>query len=202
MSDKDAFRDRERGLEEEYFHRKEQELIEKMRQRNQAAAERQGIAEATGIADEAILTDLQELGYTRETVKLLHFAPLVQVAWADGQVQRNEREQLIEIARLHGVAEGSEADKQLAKWLDQRPSDDFFNRTLRVVHAMLDAMPQENSESSRRDLVAFCIAIASASGGILGLGDRISDEERVAITQIARELEARRSSETKSLLER
>jgi prepilin-type processing-associated H-X9-DG protein len=198
----DAFKDWERGKEEEYFHKKERELIEKMRERQVAAAEREQMAAATGIADEELLTDLQELGFTRDTVALLHLAPLVQVAWADGHVQSREREQMIQIARLRGVAEGSAADKQLARWLEQRPSEEFFKRTLRVVHAMLDAMPQVHGEAARRDLVAFCITIASASGGILGLGDKVSDQERAAITQIARELEDSRGEAAKNVLEK
>lgn len=198
----DAFKDWERGKEEEYFHKKERELIEKMRERQVAAAEREQMATATGIADEELLTDLQELGFTRDTVALLHLAPLVQVAWADGHVQSREREQMFQIARLRGVAEGSAADKQLARWLEQRPSEEFFTRTLRVVHAMLDAMPQVHGEAARRDLVAFCINIASASGGILGLGNKVSDEERAAITQIVRELEGSRGEAAKNVLEK
>ncbi|HWQ33347.1 MAG TPA: TerB family tellurite resistance protein [Blastocatellia bacterium] len=198
----DAFRDREKGLEEEYFRKKEQELIEKMRQRQAADAERREMAAATGLADDELLSDLQELGFTRETVSLLHLAPLVQVAWADGQVQRNEREQLVQIARLRGIAEGSLADKQLAKWLEERPSDEFFAQTLRIVHAMIEAMPPVQGEAARRDLVAFCIAVASASGGILGLGDKISDEERVAITRIAREFENSRREAARNVLEK
>lgn len=198
----DAFRDREKGLEEEYFRKKEQELIEKMRQRQAADAERREIAAATGLADDELLSDLQELGFTRETVSLLHLVPLVQVAWADDQVQHNEREQLIQIARLRGIAEGSLADKQLAKWFEERPSDEFFAQSLRVVHAMIEALPPVQSEAARRDLIAFCIAVASASGGILGLGDKISDEERVAITRIAREFESRRREAARNVLEK
>ena len=201
MSDKDAFRERGRSQEEEFFRRREQELIEKMRQRQTAEAEREQLATATGIADEAALTDLQELGYTRETVALLHLAPLVQVAWADGAVQHNEREQLRQIARLRGITEGSAADQQLVKWLDHRPTEEFFARTLRIVHAMLDALPAVHREASRRDLVAFCLTIASASGGLLGLGEKISDEERAAISQIASELESSRREAAKSVLE-
>jgi len=128
--------------------------------------------------------------------------PLVQVAWADGHVQHNEREQLIQVARLRGITEGSRADKQLAKWLEERPSDEFFAQTLRIVHAMIESMPPVQGEAARRDLVAFCIAVASASGGILGLGDKISDEERVAITRIAREFESHRREAARNVLEK
>jgi tellurite resistance protein len=196
----DAFKDRERGLEEDYFRRKEQELIEKMRQKQAAESERQQLAEATGIADEAILNDLQELGFTRSTISLLHLVPLAQVAWADGSVSSREREQMMEIARMRGIAEGSDADKQLARLLDKQPSEEFFSQSLRVIRAVMHSLPTDQQENARRDLVAFSICIASASGGILGLGDKVSDEERAMITQIARSLEESRSQAAQKIL--
>jgi ribosomal protein L37AE/L43A len=42
----DAFDDRRRGLEEEYFHRQNQELIEKMRAQMKASAEAKAAATA------------------------------------------------------------------------------------------------------------------------------------------------------------
>lgn len=197
----DKFKERERALEDEYFLRKEKELIEKMRQRTAAETARQEMAAATGIADDAILTDLQELGFTRETVGLLHLVPLVQVAWADGAVQHNEREQITKIARLRGIAEGSQSDTELDAMLKTRPSEEFFERAMRVVRAMLKTLPAVEEEDSRRDLVAYCINIASASGGILGIGNKVSDAEKAAITSIARELETRRESAVKAVLQ-
>ncbi|MFN0123330.1 MAG: hypothetical protein ACKV2V_22745 [Blastocatellia bacterium] len=195
MSDKDVFKDRERGMEEAYFRRQEQELIEKMRARRAAEAAREEMAAATGIVDDEMLSHLQDMGFNRDTVSLLHVIPLLQVAWADGKVQSGEADQLIRIARLRGIAADSVADQQLAKWIETRPSEEFFTQSLGVVRAMLAAMPDIHGSANRRDLVAFSIAIASASGGILGFGDKVSDEEKSAITEIARALEGRPEAE-------
>jgi len=43
--------------------------------------ERKQMAEAVGADDPKIFQELQELGYTRDTVKLLYLVPLVHVAW-------------------------------------------------------------------------------------------------------------------------
>ena len=94
---------------EEYFHRKEQELIEKLRKRREAEAQMKELAEASGIPNEDILKTLQDLGYTRDTVSLLHLMPLISVAWADNKVSGPEREMILEAARLHGVAEDGAA---------------------------------------------------------------------------------------------
>jgi hypothetical protein len=55
MSEKDVFAQRKTGLEEEYFRKKEQELIEQIRRRTALQAESEELAEATDIADEEIL---------------------------------------------------------------------------------------------------------------------------------------------------
>ena len=148
MTDKDAFKERGRALEEEYFRRKEQELIAKMRERAAAEAERRQIGEKTGVADAQILQDLQELGYTADTVSLLHLVPLVQMAWAEGHVSMRERDLIIEAARARGIESGSPADRQLAGWLAVRPSDELFNTTLRAIGAMLESRPEAEREAS------------------------------------------------------
>jgi hypothetical protein len=193
VTDQDAFGTRKKALEEEYFRKREQELIEKLQRRAQEAAGRQRLAERTGVADQEILKDLQDLGYTPETVMLLHLIPLVQMAWAEGGVSDRERALIVEAARARGILADSEADRELAKWLGQRPSDDFFERTLRAVAAMLQAVPPEEGEAGRRNLLSYSSAIASASGGILGFG-KVSPEELQVLSRITQELERRRDA--------
>jgi hypothetical protein len=189
MADRDAFDDRRRAQEEEFFRRKEKELIEQMRQRAAAQQERAGMAEVSGIADDAVLASLQELGFTRDTVSLLHLVPLVRVAWIDGGVTARERDLILEAAAAHGVAEGTPAREQLEGWLDRRPSEDFFDDSMRVVKVLLKAQ-SEVEGATAVDLVALCTQVASASGGILGFGNKISDGERALIERIAGEIAA------------
>src|SRR5215216_1178357 len=132
MADRDAFGERRRTQEEEYFRKREQELIDKMRQRAEADAGRQRLSERSGIADAEILQDLEALGYTPDTVLLLHLVPLVEMAWAEGGVSDRERSLILEAARARGVEDDSAAARQLAQWLAVRPSDRFFETTLRA----------------------------------------------------------------------
>jgi hypothetical protein len=184
MGDDNQLGKRGKALEDEYFHRKEKELIEKLRQRNAAEAQRQELSEATGIPDEDILKTLQEMGYTRETVSLLHLVPLIQVAWADGKVTGAEREMILEAASLHGVAGGSPAYLKLTDWLDHRPSEEFFEQALRVVGSILKSHPVTGGLGGS-DVLAHSIRVAEASGGILGFGNKVSDEERAMLQRIA-----------------
>jgi len=188
VPDNDALGKRGRALEDEYFRRQEQQLIEKLRARAAEDAVRRQLSERSGVADDEILADLQALGYTPDTVTLLHLVPLVQIAWAEGGVSDRERQLIVEAARAHGVEAGSPADAQLAGWLDNCPSDVFFERTLRAVGAVLESTPAGERQTAGRDLLAYSSAIASASGGILGFG-KVSEAERQVLARISEELE-------------
>ena len=187
MTDRDAFAERGRSLEEEYFHRKEREVIEKMRVRAAAEEQRRRMGEQAGVADEEVLRDLQDLGYTPETVMLLHLVPLIQTAWAEGGVSEKERELILKAARSRGIDPGTPCDQQLTIWLSQRPSDAFFEKTLRAIRTILEAQPVEAREASQKDLLSLATAIASASGGIVGFR-AVSDEERQILAHINEEL--------------
>ena len=193
MSDKELFGDRRRSREEEYFRRQEKELIEKLQQRGREEATRRRMAERTGVADEELLRDLQALGYTPETVMLLHLVPLLQMAWAEGSVSDRERDLIIEAARARGIDKDSPADHQLTAWLASRPSDELFEKTLRAIGAILQARPSEEREANQLDLLSRLTAIASASGGILGFG-KVSPQEQQVLARVSEEMERARGS--------
>ena len=177
-----------RSNEEQYFLKKEKKLLEDLRRDAGRRSERTDLAEATGIADEEVLRELQGLGYSRETVKLFDVVPLLQVAWTDGFVTSQERELIVGVARTHNVPEGTAGDVQLQEWLRDKPSEQFFTRTNRIISTLLMGLASEERSASSDRLVALCTDVASASGGFLGLG-KISDLERLAIEKAAAELE-------------
>jgi len=193
VADNELFGDRRRSREEEYFRRQEKELIEKLQQRGREEATRRRMAERTGVADEEMLRDLQALGYTPETVMLLHLVPLLQMAWAEGSVSDRERDLIVEAARARGIDKDSPADQQLSAWLASRPSDELFEKTLRAIGAILQARPSEEREANQLDLLSRLTAIASASGGILGFG-KVSPQEQQVLARVSEEMERARGS--------
>jgi hypothetical protein len=184
----DAMAKRGKGLEEEYFHRKEKELLEKLRKKREAEAQMKDLAEASGIPSEDILKTLQELGYTRDTVSLLHLVPLISVAWADNKVSGPEREMILEAAQLHGVAKEGAAYQQLSEWLTQRPSDEFLEQTLRVIADLAGTDRPDTTKIDREKLLELSTRVAAASGGLLGLGSKISAEEQALLDRLATQL--------------
>jgi hypothetical protein len=202
MAEKDKFAEREHWLEEEYFGRKNQELIEKMRERRAREADRQKMAEMMGVDDQDVLEALQDLGYTSETIPLLHIVPLVEVAWAEGGVADREREMIFKIAEARGVPADGVAHEMLSHWLEKKPSERFFDNSLRAIRVILDLLPEERRVTARRDLIAYCAQIATAvSSGIFGPGG-LDDEERALIARIAAEIGQGREETARKVIER
>jgi hypothetical protein len=189
MAEHDSIHERGRALEEEYFRKKNRELIERMQldARNEQA--RRDMGTQLGIEDPELLNELQKLGFTADTVALLPLVPVVQVAWADGNVADAERAAIVKLARTRGVAEGSVASHQLAAWLTDRPSPEVFAGATRLIRALLDS-PVGDRTLSADDLVGYCESIAAASGGLFGIKS-ISAEERTMLGQIAAQLKNR-----------
>jgi beta-phosphoglucomutase-like phosphatase (HAD superfamily) len=190
MAERDGRSERGRAHEEDYFRKKDRELIEKMREAASAQQARSALGAATGLSDPALLQDLQELGFTPDTVVLLPLVPIVQMAWAEGGVTGEERKMIVELARARGVAAGSTADRQLTGWLDRRPAPDVFTRATRLIGAMLANPSEARTDLTADELIKYCENIAAASGGIFGIG-RVSAEERSMLARIAEELKGR-----------
>jgi len=188
MVDKDIFAERGRSLEEDYFRKKDRELIEKMRQAAAADQARTEMGQKVGITDPALLTELESLGFTPDTVTLLPLVPVVQVAWAEGGVSPQERAMLVKLARSRGITEGSAADRQLTAWLASNPGEAVFGKATRLIRAMLDS--PEHGHVTADGLVQQAEAIAAASGGILGI-HKISAEERQLLASLAEQLKSR-----------
>ena len=190
MPEKDGITGDVRSREEEYFRRKDRELVEKLRQAGEASAARRALEASSGIHDPEMLQELEALGFTPDTVSLLPIVPIVQVAWAEAGVSDDERALIVQFARERGVGAGSVADQQLQLWLAERPSEEVFSRATRLIRAMLDHPEGQAKSLTVEDLVHRCEEIAAASGGILGFG-KISGQERALLGRIQGALKGR-----------
>ena len=132
MPEDNPLGDRGRAFEEDYFRKRDRELIEKMRKASVAEDARREMSSRTGLQDPAMLQELEALGFTPDTVALLPLVPLVQMAWAEGGVSDAERKLIVKLARVRRIEEGSAADRQLAGWLSARPDPQVFARASRL----------------------------------------------------------------------
>lgn len=189
MAETRAVSERARSKEDEYFRRAEADLLEKVRTRVAKEAERRKLGEYHGVEDEEILKAFEEAGYDRDTVQVLHLVPILQVAWVDGEVSKAERAEILKIAAARNVAEGSPAHAKLLSWLEAPPSPAFFERTMEIISRLLELFPEEKRASLQSDVMSASLAVASASGGFLGLGSKVSTDEQYLLGKFAADFE-------------
>jgi hypothetical protein len=194
MTDKDIFKERERSLEEEYFRKHEANLIEKLRKRDSLEEIAEALTLKLQIDDPQLLRRIMGLGVTLDTGAAFLLAPLVQIAWAEGEVTERERETILRIAAERGIERTSPAYAQLLEWLRARPADEFFDTAVEAIKAGVSVLsPAERSDHVKR-IVEACHQVAAASGGLprlLGLGTGVSSEEESLLDTITATLRAR-----------
>jgi tellurite resistance protein len=185
----DSISIRGRSEEEQYFLKAEGELLEKVRARAAKEDERKALGHFHGVEDPDILAAFDEAGYDRDSVQVIHLVPLIQIAWADGSVSKEERAELLAIAAARDVVEGSAAHAKLLSWLDSPPSALFFSRTMHIITRLVEVFPEAKRQALHGDVMNTALAVASASGGFLGLGSKVSSTEKALLDKFAKAFE-------------
>ncbi len=171
---------------ESFFHRHNQKLLSQFREKLQREANADGIKEATGVEEQLLLSQLAELGVTRETIEVIHMVPLVQVAWADGEIQKEEAELLHKAAPQCGVKSES-ALLAFEALLKERPSELYFKTAQAFIRHLFMALPEEEAQIATQDLYSLAMQVAKASGGIFGFFS-VDEQERAALKEIIEEI--------------
>jgi hypothetical protein len=177
-----------RSLEEAFFAKESADLLEKLRQKARREERRQAMREVVPNADDAFLDHLLDIGLTPETVLALVLVPLLMVAWADGKIDRREREALLKAAAERGVAPGSLPHQMLQKWLEHRPDSSLFEAWKRYARAVWGTLGETQRRAVQVRMVDLARGVAEAAGGFLGLGSKISDVERAVLDEVEAEL--------------
>jgi hypothetical protein len=142
-----------------------------------------------------VIEKASELGYPREKLALLFLVPFVQVAWAEGFLQASEQKAILRYAENLGVCGDREAFEQLLAWFDNRPSDEFFARSIEDLRRLLADIPPKQAARLRNMLQFGCVQVAHAAGdiGLLRGHSNIHREEREHLQIIGERLGLARS---------
>lgn len=193
---RDAFRERQRGLETEYFKKQDLQLLEKLRKQAHLDEIARALGEKLLVDDPALLRRVKDLGVEPGTGPALLLAPLVQVAWAEGSVSHAERRTILGVAAAGGIAEESPAHALLRTWLETRPPEALFDTALEVIRAGLSVLPPKEREERVGLIIDTCSRVARASGGLgwlLGADSNVSSNEARLLGAITRQLRAARA---------
>lgn len=142
------------------------------------------------MTDAELLTELHGLGIDAESHRVVCLLPLIQVAWADGTVQRAERTRIVAIAEGHGML-GGDGARILAGWLSAAPTESYLERGRRALRELVHhehPLGRDITAETLDTLVSYCEEVARASGGLFGMVWSVDERERRALVEIAREL--------------
>jgi hypothetical protein len=168
--------ERRRALEESFFAKKNRELLEKLKSEQADQLEAKRIAEVSGIQDEAVLKELVAHRIGGGTVAALGLAPLVLVAWADGKMEHEEREAILQAAVGEGLLANTEAYRLLQGWLDEQPDDDLIATWKAYASGLTESLAPAVREKLQADLIGRVRRVAEAAGGFLGF-HKVGPEE-------------------------
>jgi len=191
MSKDHILGDREKAMEDGYFRDQDAKLLKALRERGQLDEIALMLGEKLRVDDPALLAKVRELGITLQTAPAFFLAPLVQVAWAEGRVLKDERGMVLVLARQRGIAPDTPAYDLLEQWLKVRPSDELFDTAVEVLRVGFTVLPPDEREERIKDIVRHCRDVAEASGALgrlLGLGNGVSPVEEAILDRLARML--------------
>ena len=167
------------GLEEAFFAKENKELLARLREKAQRESTLEALKQASGLEDEVLLQDLIDLGIRAATMAALGLVPLVQVAWADGKMDDEERAVLLEAASSSGVEAGSDSFALLESWLVERPGPEMMAAWSEYISALSASCSAGSRETLRAVTLGRARSVAEAAGGLLGIGSIARSEQRV-----------------------
>ncbi len=168
---------RGRALEDEFFHKENQRLLEKLRHMKRMEESKEALAETSGIANDATLESLLELNIHAQTLAALAIVPLIEVAWADGHVDKKEQQAILAAAHASGLHRGHAGYELLESWLAHQPQSKLLETWEQYIQELCKQLSKEERESLEAQFLGRARSVAEASGGFLGLGFKVSKAE-------------------------
>ena len=171
--------ERGRALENQFYDQENKEKLAALKGKLDVQRSKEDLRRASGMSDEAVLDRLVALGLGANTIAALSLVPLIQVAWADGVVQDNERVAILQGAHGKGLEQGTDGYQLLQSWLAKPPSGELLEAWEAYIKALASQLNDEQNRLLKNQIVGFAKMVAAAAGGFLGIGKVSASEEKV-----------------------
>lgn len=175
--------DRERSLESAFYRKVDAKLLDDIRSRLANDQDLEKLSADTGIRDQDVLQELLDLNFTPRNLLALWLVPLTQVAWADGRVEKSEREAVLNALSKHGYSGDSPAWQLMESWLDHKPCDEVLTAWKDYARALVESAGEKRLILLRRELRDRAREVAEAAGGVFHIHP-VSPAEEVVLKQI------------------
>lgn len=174
---------RRKGLEESYFAKENERLIQEMKKKSRLVTIRKQLEFVLGRERPQLVNSLMALDITKDTLPALIWLPLVLVAWSDGYVDPNERQTIFEIVNACGIRSKSSAENILEQWLINRPKQDLIWVWKEYIRAFKSGMADDERPDFNRLIYGYSRNVAMASGSLLKMG-AITTQERKYLKEL------------------
>lgn len=185
MSDASGLDERGRALEDEFFHKENEKKLAALKEQLSAGETKEELSKASGMTDDAVLDKLVTLGLRGPTVAALSLVPLIAVAWADDELQDNERESILHAANAKGMGAGTPGHEILSSWLSRRPDDSLVEAWEGYIKSLMAQLNDEQVRMLKNQIVGFAKVIAESAGGFLGFA-KVSGKEETILARIGK----------------
>src|SRR6476660_1945597 len=105
--------ERGKALENQFYEKENAQKLDTQSSKDE-------LRKASGMTDDTVLEKLVALGLRGNTIAALSLVPLIQVAWADGKIQDNERTAILQGAHGKGLEKGTPGYELLQTWLQKK----------------------------------------------------------------------------------
>jgi predicted RND superfamily exporter protein/CRP-like cAMP-binding protein len=144
-----------------------------------------GVVSSGSSAAEALIEEdefanrLLDAGVDHDTLTALTLVPLVEVAWADGRMDDEEKVAVMEGARVVGFEPGSPSFRVLEMWLENPPTRVLTEAWQDYIRAACQVLSVESCIHLEASIIGRARDVAEAAGGVLGFGTVSRVEARV-----------------------
>jgi len=175
----DIFGKREKYFEEEYFRKKDFELLEKLKGVFQKKMDKEALRQASGVTNEQMLDRMLEIQVNGEMMAAFQLYPLVEIAWADGDLSESEARSVLSAGEEHGIRPGTKAHEMLEQRLHKGPDPEVRKIWFLYAEELRKNLTPRELETFREDLLARARAVVESTGHLERLLVDVGGERRI-----------------------
>jgi hypothetical protein len=166
-------------VEDQYFLGKEFALLEKLKAVFQKKVDKESISKATGVMNEQVLDRLVSMQLNGEVMAAFQLYPLVEIAWADGNLSESEAKSVLAAGEKQGVRPGSRAYRMLEDRLHNGPDPEARKIWFLYAEELKKVLSPQELEAFRDDLLERARGIVAATGHVERLVFNVGGERKI-----------------------
>lgn len=175
----DNLQRRGNALEDLFFQQRDRQLMEQLSKELADTQARTALAQVSGISNEQVLQALVNQNIGPGNMICLTMVPLVQVAWADGEVQPDEAAAIRRAANENGVKSDSASGELLNRWLARKPPVELYQAWKLYLTSIKTTLDEASFRQVAEAIWKRAETVAHAAGGFLGIGSTSVSEKKV-----------------------